>query len=160
MLDKVYIKDSGGYSWWYVDAAYINTIRGTSEFEDFGYSNFFDYVTAGEIWVNDTLTLTVDLEKKFVAAIKLIGLGLTYEEAMSLLEQGMSSVVYTLDAYAFMGDQVIGDYTYYGYKRVDNASWRIMRKDKKDSSAWKYASGTTGWVAAWAAPAAQSYGIP
>lgn len=86
MLDKVYIKDDLGFKWFYVNANYINTIRGNLDFQDFGHNSFFNYITVGEVWINDGLLFSVDLGKELVLRLKLlIVLGLTLEEANSLL---------------------------------------------------------------------------
>lgn len=69
-------------------------------------------------------------------------------------------VIDLLEDFEFMGKQETGDYVYYGYKKWGKTKWRIARKDTTDESAWQFAFGATGWQAAWADPAALSYGDP
>jgi len=68
-----------------------------------------------------------------------------------------------VENYQYMGSQTVGDYTYYGFKRLASTNWYIMRKDNTDNSAWAYAyssSGGNDWATAWATPAGESYDDP
>ena len=60
----------------------------------------------------------------------------------------------------YMGKKTSGDYEYFGFKENGGTSWKIMRKNNTDDSAWAYAYGKSGWTTAWADPTILVYGDP
>ena len=65
--------------------------------------------------------------------------------------------------YQFMGNQTVGSYEYFGFKKYAGTDWYIMRRDTNDDSAWAYAysSGTgNDWSTAWGSPDSESYDDP
>lgn len=64
------------------------------------------------------------------------------------------------EEYEFCGVQSSGGYTYFGFKKYSNGSWKIMRMTDADDSEVLFAYGTTGFASSWATPSGESYALP
>ena len=61
--------------------------------------------------------------------------------------------------WSYIGEKVIGAYSYYAYRLYPGADWKIWRRTNADESESGYCFGATDFATAWSDPTILTYEV-